>query len=124
MRVAETIQRARQQARMTQQELAEAVGVSLRTITSWERGSTLPLNRIPVLEQILGVTLTEPPSVAGTLQGVSDRELLEEVARRMAAARSAVPSPVTPLPGVIDERQRGESWAARRRNPPKTDNHG
>lgn len=42
---------------MTQGELGQAVGVSLRTVGNWERGESVPLNRVGALEDVLGVSL-------------------------------------------------------------------
>lgn len=40
---------------MTQQELADEVGVSLRTVSSWERGESVPRNRAAVIAEVLGL---------------------------------------------------------------------
>lgn len=42
MGVKEQIIRARQDANMTQRELAEAVGVTVRTVKNWESGTRGP----------------------------------------------------------------------------------
>lgn len=42
--------------RMTQSQLAEEAGVSLRTVSSWERGESTPLNRSTVVAEILGIS--------------------------------------------------------------------
>ena len=54
------IRRARERRRLTQLELAEAVGVSVRAVSDWERDRTRPKNRLGVLEEFFGVSLTEP----------------------------------------------------------------
>jgi transcriptional regulator with XRE-family HTH domain len=52
------IRAGRERRQWTQEQLAEAVGVkSLRTIGSWERGETVPQNRIGALEFVLDVDL-------------------------------------------------------------------
>jgi transcriptional regulator with XRE-family HTH domain len=48
------IRRAREQRRWTQQDLAHAVGVGSKTVSNWERGETVPLNRRAVLDEVLG----------------------------------------------------------------------
>lgn len=48
------IRKARERREWTQQQLALAVGVGSRTVGGWERGETVPLNRIGKLEEILG----------------------------------------------------------------------
>jgi len=44
--------------RLSQRELADAVGVSTNTIGSWERGDTSPrIHRLPILAKALGCTV-------------------------------------------------------------------
>lgn len=50
------IKRARHLRRLSQEQLAAAVGVSVRTVGSWERDETEPRN-IPVIEEYLGASL-------------------------------------------------------------------
>ena len=50
---ASQIKDARERLRMTQQELADGVGVSLRTVGSWERGESVPRNRLATLMDAL-----------------------------------------------------------------------
>lgn len=45
---------------MTQAQLAEAVGVRMRSIGNWERGETSPQNKLAKLEEVLGVDLSSP----------------------------------------------------------------
>lgn len=45
---------------MTQDQLAEAIGVSKRSIGSWERGEAIPRNRIGALSDLLGLTESVP----------------------------------------------------------------
>ena len=40
---------------MTQQQLADELGVSLRTVGSWERGESVPRNRLGALAEALGL---------------------------------------------------------------------
>lgn len=54
------IRYARERAGLTQEQVAEAVGVSLRTVGSWERGENVPRNRLAKLEDVLGTRLREP----------------------------------------------------------------
>lgn len=53
------IKEAREQHRMTQQELADAVGVSLRTVGSWERGEAVPRNRLSTVREVLHMSAEE-----------------------------------------------------------------
>jgi transcriptional regulator with XRE-family HTH domain len=55
-RTATTIRRARLRKRWTQKRLAEAAGVSLRTVNDWENDRAYPRNPVAV-EEILGVSL-------------------------------------------------------------------
>lgn len=89
---------ARERKRMTQQQLAEAVGVELRTVGGWERGESKPRNRMAALEEVLGVSLRpgtvgpvgEPPPMldlpADALDGLDAREQAEVRAAAQAAA--------------------------------------
>ncbi len=52
------IRRARERRHLTQPELAEAVGVSVRALGDWERDRHEPKSRLGALEEVLGVNLT------------------------------------------------------------------
>jgi DNA-binding transcriptional regulator YiaG len=52
---AEDIKSGRERQHMTQQELADELGVSLRTVGSWERGESVPRNRAAALAEVLGM---------------------------------------------------------------------
>jgi transcriptional regulator with XRE-family HTH domain len=52
---AEQIKAARERRQMTQQELADEVGVSLRTVGSWERGESVPRNRMAAVAEALDI---------------------------------------------------------------------
>lgn len=51
---ADQIRAARERLQMTQGELAQEVGVSLRTISNWERGHSVPRGRMGALVEALG----------------------------------------------------------------------
>lgn len=51
------IRRARERARMSQQELADAVGKSVRAVNDWENNRASPRSSIGALEEVLGVSL-------------------------------------------------------------------
>ena len=55
---AEDIRRGRERLMLTQQELADELGVSRRTVGSWERGERVPRNRQSALIEVL--RLDEP----------------------------------------------------------------
>lgn len=54
------IQRARQRKRMTQQELADALGVSKSTVAHWETGKHFPLQNAGAIEELLEITIPAP----------------------------------------------------------------
>jgi transcriptional regulator with XRE-family HTH domain len=53
---AEQIRSGRERLMMTQQQLADELGVSLRTVGNWERGETVPRNRLAPLAEVLRLT--------------------------------------------------------------------
>ena len=53
------IRRARERARLSQEELATAVGASVRAISDWENDRRRPRNRLGVLEEVLSVRLDD-----------------------------------------------------------------
>ena len=53
------IRRARKRARLSQEDLARAIGVSVRAIGDWENDRRKPRNSLGALEQVLGVSLDE-----------------------------------------------------------------
>lgn len=83
---AQQLRDARNRARLTQGELALRLGVTLRTVGNWERGQTIPRDRLPALRDILGPYLGAD---ASALTGISDAALLAEIARRFERGRPA-----------------------------------
>ena len=58
MSIADNIRATRMSARMTQEQLAEAVGVSRQTVAKWESGETSPdLEHAAALADVLGTTI-------------------------------------------------------------------
>ena len=56
----EKIQEARKRRSLTQEELAEQIGVSRQALAKWESGKTLPdIERAAALSRILGIPLAE-----------------------------------------------------------------
>lgn len=51
------IRAARERQRWTQRKLADALNVSARSVTNWERGLTVPMNRVGAIEAVLGIDL-------------------------------------------------------------------
>ena len=56
------IRRARQLKRMTQHQLAEAVGVSDTSVRNWEDGTHFPLRYQALVEDLLGIRIEPDPS--------------------------------------------------------------
>ena len=52
------IKRARERKRWTQRQLADALGVDIKTVDNWENGRTRPRSSIGALEEVLGVSLS------------------------------------------------------------------
>ena len=73
------IRAAREARGWTQEDLAREVGVGSRTIGNWERGETIPKNRLGRLVEIFGEGTSDP------VRAASDVELLSELLRRAAA---------------------------------------
>ena len=56
--IGETIARLRKERSMTQEQLAECMGVTAQTISKWENGTTCPdVMLLPVLADFFGVTV-------------------------------------------------------------------
>lgn len=79
------IRAARERAGLTQGQLGELVGVGLRTVGNWERGETVPRNRMARIQQVLSKHLDTPG--ADPLESASDVALLAELARRLDRAK-------------------------------------
>jgi transcriptional regulator with XRE-family HTH domain len=76
------IREARERRGWTQAQLATALGVGQRTVGNWERGETVPKNRLGMLREVL---LGSQPSVGDILADLSEMTLLAELTRRAAA---------------------------------------
>ncbi len=93
----DVIRKARQRAGLSQKELAEKVGVHMRSVGNWERGETVPRNREAKIRDVLAEWLPDEATPRAEvrslkyygpdtgLRGVSDVELLAEIARRFSA---------------------------------------
>lgn len=55
------IKRARERKRMSQADLAKALGVSRGAVNSWENDRSRPLSSLGALEEILDIDLTAAP---------------------------------------------------------------
>lgn len=75
-RIGTTIRQARDRKHWTQQQLADAVGVSRTTVDAWENDRGLPRNKT-VVEDVLGITLPDvmiPPRLQRIIEGLTPEE--------------------------------------------------
>lgn len=98
----ERIKRAREEHQLGQRDVAEALNVSVSTVSNWERGKTVPRSRLAALEKLLHLSLvdtgaTAEPDRPTALTDATDMELAMEFFRRMQSKRSTSPRPATPL---------------------------
>lgn len=75
------IRAAREVMGWTQERLAQEVGVGMRTIGNWERGETVPQNRMAKLRMVLAAALPNP-SEPDPIRSYSELALLNELMRR------------------------------------------
>lgn len=80
------IRRARERARLSQKELATAVGASARAVGDWENDRRKPRNRLGALEEVLGVRLDGEPDP--TLPTPEEMERLREHIRKVLGDRA------------------------------------
>jgi transcriptional regulator with XRE-family HTH domain len=109
---ASQIREARAANRMTQEELARFLGVSARTVSNWERGSTVPRNRgtLNSLVRLLSERTDDQPllSEATHSELVEIAQRLVELVAKSAAEREAVVrgrDPRIPAPRAADSPQ-------------------
>ena len=88
------IRRARERLHLTQQQLADLVGVSLRSVSNWEGGHHVPKNRLGALEDVLGQNFTRgdapEPEPAVTAEDEWERLVLADPALPPEEARDIV----------------------------------
>lgn len=62
------IRRARERKRWTQRQLADALGVNVKSVDNWENGRTSPRSSIGAIEVALGISLgAQSPAPPGPL---------------------------------------------------------
>lgn len=61
--VAKRIRLRRQALRLTQQQLADELGVNRTTVSAWERGTMAPEKHEGAIEAALGITLSGDPPI-------------------------------------------------------------
>ena len=60
MEIGNKIKQLRQNAGITQEQLANALGISAQSVSKWETGTTMPdITLLPVLSTEFGVTIDE-----------------------------------------------------------------
>jgi transcriptional regulator with XRE-family HTH domain len=101
------IRRARERRQLSQEDLARAVGASVRAVGDWENNRRKPRNRLGALEEVLGVSLDgepEPePAIPKSLlrdimqaEGLTDGErhaVIAAVERTLRGEPAAPPPP-------------------------------
>jgi transcriptional regulator with XRE-family HTH domain len=117
------IRRARERARLSQEELAALVGASSRAVGDWENDRRKPRNRLSVLEEVLGVSLEgEPehkPAIPQSLlkeimetEGLTDQERVAVIAaidNTLAKERGATEGKAVAAPQAETARHRPAS---------------
>lgn len=68
---------------MTQEQLAARLSVSVRTVSNWERSSTVPRNRIGALRDVLGPLHDKSEPEQPLLSEATPAEFCAELARRL-----------------------------------------
>ena len=83
------IRRARERARLSQEELAALVGASKRAVGDWENDRRKPRNRLGALEDVLGVSLDDSEQNEPDLPSPEEMERLREHAREVLGDKAA-----------------------------------
>lgn len=84
------IRRARERLQMTQQELASAVGVNVRTVRNWERGNVDRIrNRQGAIEDVLGISLEEQSGLPDIVARNQDDPRVMKIWRQDELSESA-----------------------------------
>lgn len=83
-RIGARIRIARARREMSQQELADAVGVARTTVDSWENARSQPKRGkvVGAIERVLGVSLYEPESLDDLAAGVTASKDLTDRQKR------------------------------------------
>ncbi len=97
LNIGENIRRLRRDADLTQEQLADKLGVSYQSVSRWENGTTYPdMEFLPVLSSIFGVTVDE-------LLGCGEIQRNEQLTQRiqefeaMCASENTTPESLLPL---------------------------
>ena len=99
-----TIYEKRKELKLSQEKLAEMVGVSPQTISNWETGSTSikPVN-IPALAEALGLTMVDLVSgdATGIITGISKKYIIEKAIAYAARCHAGQPRKGSNLPYIF-----------------------
>lgn len=67
-RIGTRLKRARERLRMSQADVADALGVSRSAVNAWETDRAYPRSAVGALEQLLSVRLTDEPGEMDALR--------------------------------------------------------
>ena len=82
--IGETIARLRKERSMTQEVMAECMGVTAQTISKWENGTTCPdVMLLPVLADFFGVTVDELYARTAEEKRIHREEMLDAAMEQM-----------------------------------------
>lgn len=73
------LRQAREEAGLTQEQLAAVLNVGARTVGNWERGATMPQNATGRIVKFFGLADEKEPTAAD----LTDAQLLAELANRL-----------------------------------------
>lgn len=107
------IRRARERARLSQEELATEVGASVRAVGDWENDRRKPRNRLGVLEEVLGVRLVGEPE--SELPTPEEMERLRAHIREVLGGRAAAVEDA--MDAALDGRQQPRRSSASDEDP-------
>jgi transcriptional regulator with XRE-family HTH domain len=101
------IRKRRQVLGMTQQDLADRLGVAKSTVSNWESGKHFPLRYLGAVEHVLGISLEgeQPPPVISPQLRRMVGALTEEERNWLLAELAKVSEP----PEDPDDQQREEA---------------
>lgn len=86
MYISENLRRLRRRLDMTQEKLAEAIGIVPQAVSKWERGEGLPdITLIPSIATALNVTIDELFGMDEVIRKKRIKEVMDEANRRLFA---------------------------------------
>ena len=96
LNIGENLRRLRRAADMTQEQLADKLGVAYQSVSRWENGTTYPdMEFLPVLAGIFGVTVDE-------LLGCEDSLKKEKLEKRLEELESLLESTAPDMARIMD----------------------